>query len=66
MRNAARFLLALFIVCVLMSLTAQMDMDDALQQQRVYCDNVYNGVWPDYEKSYSTQCEKDDIKKVSK
>lgn len=36
----------------------QMDYEDALAQQALYCDNVKSGVWPDYEGTYVSECEK--------
>lgn len=36
----------------------QMDYEDAEAQQALYCDNVKSGVWPDYEGTYVSECEK--------
>ena len=66
MSKVIRFLLALVFVCVALSLTAQMDMEDQAQTHAVYCDNVYNNVWPDFDSRYSTDCEAGLPKKVSK
>lgn len=66
MLKVARFLFALVVVCVLMSFTAQMDMDDEAQEHAVYCANVYDNTWPDYEGRYLTDCENGAPKKVSK
>ena len=35
-----------------------MDYEDALIQQALYCDNVKSGLWPDYEGTYVSECEK--------
>ncbi len=35
-----------------------MDAEDAEVQQALYCDNVKSGVWPDYEGTYVSECEK--------
>lgn len=35
-----------------------MDAEDAEQQAALYCDNVKSGVWPDYEGTYVSECEK--------
>ena len=44
-----------------------MDYEDAKTQQALYCDNVKSGVWPDYEGTYVSECEKEhDPKKVEK
>lgn len=36
-----------------------MDYEDAKTQQALYCDNVKSGVWPDYEGTYVSECEKE-------
>ena len=44
-----------------------MDYEDAKTQQALYCDNVSSGVWPDYEGTYVSECEKEHgPKKVEK
>ena len=35
-----------------------MDAEDAEQQAALYCDNVKSGIWPDYEGTYVSECEK--------
>lgn len=35
-----------------------MDAEDAERQTALYCDNVKSGVWPDYEGTYVSECEK--------
>lgn len=66
MRKVLRFMLALVVVCSALSFCAQMDMDDAEQTNAVYCANVYDNTWPDYEGRYLTDCENGAPKKVSK
>ena len=39
-------------------LVGAMDYEDAEAQQALYCDNVKSGVWPDYEGTYVSECEK--------
>ncbi len=63
MIKATRFLFALCVVCIVLSLSAQMDIEDAQQTTVVYCDNVHNNVWPDYEGRYKTDCENGEPKK---
>ena len=44
-----------------------MDYEDAKTQVALYCDNVKSAVWPDYEGTYVSECEKEhDPKKVEK
>lgn len=56
MLKLARFLFVLVLVCVALSFTAQMDMEDEAQEHAVYCANVHDGVWPDFDARYSTDC----------
>lgn len=35
-----------------------MDYEDAIAAQQFYCDNVKSGLWPDYEGTYVSECEK--------
>lgn len=36
----------------------QMDYEDAVAQERLYCKNVREGVWPDYDSIYEKVCKK--------
>ena len=43
-------------------IVGSMDYTDAVREQVLYCDNVANKVWPDYEGSYSTECTAEKLK----
>ena len=32
------------------------DVEDTEQEQIAYCDNVRDGVWPDFKEIYATDC----------
>ncbi len=66
MLKLARFLFALVVVCVTLGLTSQMDMEDEVQQHAVYCANVFDNTWPDYEGRYLKDCTNGLPKIVSK
>lgn len=37
-------------------LASMTDFEEELAQQERYCENVRNGVWPDYRKNYEEMC----------
>ncbi len=47
-------LLAVASICVV----GQMDYEDAVSQEQLYCKNVREGVWPDYDSIYEKVCKK--------
>lgn len=49
------FFLILFLIAAL-GITGAMDYDDQVEQQRVYCENVAGGVWPDYKGNAAEVC----------
>lgn len=53
--STAGIVLALFVA---FGLAGAMDYEDAVAAQALYCDNVKSGVWPDYEQTYVSECEK--------
>ena len=52
----------------LLGMAGQMDFEDAKAEEALYCDNVKNGVWPDYDGIYADVCEAEygKAKKVKK
>ncbi len=42
---------------LLLGVVGSMDYEDAKAEEALYCDNVKNGVWPDYEGTYAKVCE---------
>lgn len=45
---------ALFVVLV--GIVGTMDYEDAIAEADLYCQNVHDGVWPDYEGTYAKEC----------
>jgi len=46
-----------FVVFVcLLGLAGNMEIEDEIAQAQLYCENVYSGVWPDYDNTYSRMC----------
>lgn len=41
---------------LLLGIVGKMDADDAEMQADQYCDMVYRGLWPDYQRSYHENC----------
>lgn len=56
-RNITPIVAVLAIVAAL-GLVGAMDAEDAEAQAALYCDNVKSGLWPDYEGTYVSECEK--------
>lgn len=42
---------------LLLGVVSSMDYEDAKAEEALYCDNVKNGVWPDYDGTYADVCE---------
>ena len=50
-----------------LGVVGSMDYEDAKAEEALYCSNVKSGVWPDYEGTYVSECEKEHgPKKVEK
>lgn len=47
--------LILFLIAAF-GITGAMDYDDQAEQQRVYCENVAAGDWPDYNENAEDVC----------
>jgi hypothetical protein len=45
---------------LLCGFVGRMDYEDAKAEEALYCSNVKNGVWPDYEGTYKNFCEIDE------
>ena len=48
------------------SLVSNMDFEDALNQERHYCQMVREGVWPDYQENYDEVCDTEDTEETVK
>lgn len=44
------------LVVLALALLALVGEDEADESQRIYCENVRAGVWPDYEGTYQAEC----------
>ena len=42
---------------LLLGVVGSMDYEDAKAEEALYCSNVKNGTWPDYEGIYKKVCE---------
>lgn len=40
-----------------LAIAGSMDYEDAKDEEALYCSNVKNGVWPDYDGIYADVCE---------
>lgn len=50
-------LVLLWIVCALIAAAiVYVGIDDPELEQRTYCQNVKEGIWPDYEGTYKQEC----------
>lgn len=38
------------------AVVGSMDYEDALSDQKHYCRNVAEGIWPDYKENFQTKC----------
>ena len=55
-KQFAATIAALFALLVLFGIAGKMDAEDAELQEEVYCDMVFKGHWPDYQRSYHENC----------
>ena len=63
----AKTVLIAVAVVALFGIAGHFDYEDAKQEEISYCENVKSGVWPDYEGTYVSECEKEHgPKKVEK
>ena len=44
-------------VVALFGIVGHFDYEDAKAEEALYCSNVKNGVWPDYDGTYAKVCE---------
>lgn len=47
------------LLVVAFGFVGHFDYEDAKEQEALYCSNVKNGVWPDYEGTYDEACAKE-------
>lgn len=48
------------------SQVSNMDFEDALNQERHYCQMVKTGAWPDYKEIYNEECDPGSTEKTAK
>ena len=56
MSDKIKGLFALLAFILLIGLVGRMGYEDAQLEAALYCGNVRNGVWPDYEGTYKYFC----------
>jgi len=56
----AKTVLIVAAVVALFGIVGHFDYEDAKAEEALYCSNVKNGVWPDYEGTYKNFCEIDE------
>lgn len=56
MSDRIKVAIGLLALVLLMGVVGRMDYEDAQLEEALYCDNVRNGVWPDYEGTYKNIC----------
>ena len=44
------------LIVTMSGLVGMMDFNDELNSVEIYCQNVKDGVWPDYEATYRKEC----------
>lgn len=52
-----RYLLLAIVGIILFIVSQNMAYNDVLEQQRQYCQNVKDGLWPDYNHTYEKECQ---------
>lgn len=57
MKNKAVTVIAVVAFGLLYGFVGRMDYEDAKAEEALYCSNVKNGVWPDYDGTYADVCE---------
>ena len=67
MNRKAVTILFVVIFGMLVGFAGRMDCEDAVAEEALYCSNVKNGIWPDYDGIYADVCEAEysKAKKVS-
>jgi hypothetical protein len=58
MKRKLTVIAAVLAIVAAFGIVGGMDYEDAEAQQALYCDNVKSGLWPDYEGTYVSECEK--------
>ena len=53
-----RYVLLAIVGIVLFVISQNMAYNDDMEQQRQYCQNVKDGLWPDYNHTYAKECQK--------
>jgi len=64
MKHKLTAIAAVLAIVAAFGIVGGMDYEDAEAQQALYCDNVANGVWPDYDKIYDSECTPERIAEI--
>ena len=57
MNRKAVTILAVVVFWLLFGVVGRLDYEDAVAEEALYCSNVKNGIWPDYDGIYADVCE---------
>ena len=57
MNRKAVTILAVVVFGLLVGVVGRFDYEDAVAEEALYCSNVKNGLWPDYDGIYADVCE---------
>ena len=57
MNRKAVTILAVAVFGLLFGVVGRLDYEDAVAEEALYCSNVKNGTWPDYNGIYADVCE---------
>lgn len=67
MNRKAVIIPAVVVFVLLFGVSGRLEYEDAVAEEALYCDNVKSGIWPDYDGTYVSECEKEHgPKKVEK
>lgn len=50
--------LAIAAILLVLGIVGNMDYADELREAQAYCNNVADGIWPDYKGIYQKECKK--------
>lgn len=50
-------IVAVFVFALLFGVVGRLDYEDAVAEENLYCSNVKDGIWPDYDGIYADVCE---------
>lgn len=64
MERNLRVIAIIGIIIALLGIAGKMDFEDEARSQKLYCDNVASGIWPNYDKVYNSDCTPKSIEEI--